>query len=245
MNTVDFMAMVPLFGELPPSARATIARNVRPCAVDAGQVLFMEGESCVGLHVLREGRVKGYLANAEGREQILRIFDHPGDAFCMTSAFSTGRYVVSASALTPSLVYVVNTAVLAGIAREVGAFALKLLQLAGGETVAVLKIAEGLALRTASGRLARVLHQLGSAEGRRCDGAVELDRSRLREEELAARIGAVRVHVSRSLRTLERLGVIRLSRRTVLIVDPLALGRLSEAPECVGPLDEPPARRPA
>jgi len=52
---------------------------------------------------------------------------------------------------------------------------------------------------------------------------VHLRRSELREDEIAAMVGTVRVHVSRSLKALARVGAITLNRDTICISDPKAL----------------------
>jgi len=46
-----------------------------------GEKVFTEGDPCRDPYILVAGRVKRYRASADGREQILRIFERPGDMF--------------------------------------------------------------------------------------------------------------------------------------------------------------------
>src|SRR5438132_789247 len=99
MNTSDavlpLLQTVPYFADLDPATLKTIAECCRPRVVAAGQVVFMEGDPCLDFYILESGRVKFYRVNAEGREQILKVFDRPGDTFCLASAFGAGKHIVS------------------------------------------------------------------------------------------------------------------------------------------------------
>jgi len=104
MNTPDaivaLLKAVPYFAGLSPDALKTLAAGCHSKSFGAGQVVFMEGDPCHHLYILESGRVKFCRMNAEGREQILRVFDRQGDTFCIPSAFSTERYIVNAMAMT-------------------------------------------------------------------------------------------------------------------------------------------------
>ena len=98
--TIQLLKAVPYFAGLTPTALAAVAGRCRSTLLRAGQFVFVEGDPCQDLYILASGRVKFYRASAEGREQVLKLFDRPGDTFCIPSAFSTGRHIVSAKAVT-------------------------------------------------------------------------------------------------------------------------------------------------
>jgi hypothetical protein len=60
---------------------------------------------------------------------------------------------------------------------------------------------------------------------------IRLQRSGLREDDIAAMVGTVRVHVSRSLKTLATMGAITLDRDTIRINDIKALDGFLHAVE--------------
>ena len=93
------------FAGVPSATMKTIASRCRPKSRHAGESLFREGDPCRDLYVLVGGRVKCFRASPEGREQILKIFEQPGDVFCTTSAFSTGAHIVTAEAMSDVSLY--------------------------------------------------------------------------------------------------------------------------------------------
>jgi CRP-like cAMP-binding protein len=227
----EFVKRLPLFSGVAPTVAAELTRQWRLKRAETGQAIFLEGDPCRDLYILVDGRVTCYRANAEGREQVLRVFDRPGDAFCLTAAFNTGRHIVSSKANGPTRLYVIDVPTVSRLAMENSSLAMALLATATGQTGELIVLAEGLALRTVLRRLARLLHKRAIAEGRPRGRGLELDRRRFREEEVASTVATVRVHVSRSLQQLARIGAVRLSRSTILIPDPRMLERLGEGAE--------------
>jgi CRP-like cAMP-binding protein len=89
-------------------------------------------------------------------------------------------------------------------------------------------LADDLSLKTATERLAKHLYELAVAEGAGKGVEVRIARDRLRAEELASKLGMVRVHISRSLTALAAAGAIEVDRRFIRIRDLAALRRLFE-----------------
>jgi CRP/FNR family cyclic AMP-dependent transcriptional regulator len=225
---VEFVKRASLFAGLPPAVAAKVTRECRVKPVALGQTVFTEGESCEDLYILVDGRVACYRANTEGREQVLRTFAVPGDTFCLTSAFNLGRHVVSARAERATKLYAIKVPTISRLALENPPLAMALLAAASSQTGDLLALAEDLALRTVLARLAKLLLKRAHADGTPTGKSLELSRQRFREEEVASTVGTVRVHVSRSLKQLVRLGAVRLSRNTIVIPDPGVLERFCE-----------------
>lgn len=97
--------------------------------------------------------------------------------------------------------------------------ALKLVATAGEQMTHLVALAEDLSLKTATARLAKYLYDLAVAEGAKTGKPLRLSRDRLPEEELASRLGTVRVHISRSLMSLVRAGAIDLDREFIGVRD--------------------------
>ena len=177
----------------------------------------MEGDPCRNLCILESGRVKFFRMNAEGREQILKVFERPGDMFCIASAFSTGMHIVSARAMTETRLHLLDLDAVNRVARDHPSVGLKMVG-----------TADDLSLKTATGRLAKYLYELAVVEGAGKGVMVRVSRDRLRAEELASLLGMVRVHISRSLTSLADAGAIELDQRFIGIRDLAILKRLSE-----------------
>ena len=227
-KTLCLLKTVSYFADLAPSVRATIANRCQSKSFRTGQLVFIEGDLCQHLYILESGRVKFYRTSAEGREQILKVFDCPGDTFCIPSAFRTGRHIVSASAVTETRLCFLDVETVNRLAQEHPTIALKLVASAGEHMTHLVALAEDLSLKTVTARLAKYLCELAAAEGAENGKDIRLSRDRLPQEELASRLGTVRVHISRSLANLVQAGAIDLTRAFVRVRDLALLKRISE-----------------
>lgn len=232
MNTDEkrsqILKSVSYFSGLAPNVRAAIADRCQSKSFPAGQFVFMEGDLCQHLYILESGRVKFYRTSPEGREQILKVFERPGDTFCIPSAFCTGRHIVSASAATETRLHLLDLDTVNRLAKEHPSIALKLVATAGEHMTHLVSLAEDLSLRSATARLAKYLCELALAEGMESGKEIRISRGRLPEEELASLLGTVRVHISRSLVNLVQAGAIDLTRAFVRVRDLTLLRRISE-----------------
>lgn len=225
---VPFLKTIPCLAGLDINALESIAVRCQSKSFRGGQFVFMEGDLCRHLYILESGRVKFYRTGAEGREQILKVFDRPGDTFCIPSAFRTGRQIVSAGAVTETHLRVLDVDTVNRLAEKYPSMALALVAMAGEHMTHLVGLVEDLSLRTATSRLAKYLYALAVAEGAENGKEIRLSRDRLPEEELASMLGTVRVHVSRSLMSLVQAGVIDMTRAYVSVRDLTALKQISE-----------------
>ena len=227
-DNLQLLKTIPCFAGLDPNALETIAARCQLKSFRAGQFIFMEGDLCRHLYILESGRVKCYRTNTEGREQILKVFDRPGDTFCIPSAFRTGKHIVSANAVTETHLRLLDLDTVNRLAQEHPSMALKLVATAGEHMTHLVGLAEDLSLKTATARLAKYLCELAVAEGAENGKEIRLSRDRLPEEDLASLLGTVRVHISRSLVNLVQAGAIDLTRAFVRVRDLTVLKRISE-----------------
>lgn len=214
------------FAALAPAAITTLMDHSRLVTLEAGQFLFTEGDSCRELHVLASGHVRCYQAREDGREQVVWTFDAPGEIFCLVAAFGTARYVFSAAAITASRLYVIDVLTVSRLAATYTPLGLALLRAVTRQASGLVALVGSLALQRVPERIAHLLRDRAMASGLCRGGGAELDRRRFREDEVASVVGTVRVHVSRTLRRLARVGAVQLSRDVIRIPDLRALERL-------------------
>jgi len=227
--TINLLKAVPCFGDLGPRALGTLAARCRSRSFRAGQFVFAEGHSCRHLYILESGQVQAYRTNAEGREQTLRLFDHPGDVFCIPSAFRAGQYIVSARARTETRLQLIDVDTVKHLAHEHPSIALEIVAMAGAHMTHLVTLAEDLSLKTVTARLAKHLCDLAAAGRGKPGEQMWLSRNRLPEGELASTLGTVRVHVSRSLTNLVRAGAISRTRESIRILDLTVLREISRS----------------
>jgi CRP/FNR family transcriptional regulator, cyclic AMP receptor protein len=225
---LSLLGNVAYFADLDPAVLRVIAPQCRLKVYSAGQIVFMEGDPCLDLCILESGRVLFSRVNAEGREQVLKVFERPGDTFCIPSAFSAGRHIVTVKAGAETRLHLLGVEAVNRLVGEHPSVGLKLIATAGEHMTHLVTLAQDLALKTATARLASYLLGIVPAETAAKDEPLRIPRSRLREDDLASSLGTVRVNVSRSLKNLVRAGAIEMDRTSIRVVDPAALRRISE-----------------
>jgi CRP-like cAMP-binding protein len=231
MTAADRIALlrsVGIFADLDAFMLDEVARDTRSRTCAAGAAVFSEGERCRHLHILASGRVKFSRINADGREQVLRVFERAGDLFCLASAFgSAGAHIVTGTAAAPSELLLLDLDLLRDLAGRHPSVGLKLMGAAGEHLRHLVDLAGDLALKSATSRLAK--HLLVAAESAAGSAGARLRRQNFRQDELAAALGTVRVNVSRGLANLARAGAITLERDVIVIKDLNILRRMAEA----------------
>ena len=178
------------------------------------EVVFLEGEPCQGLYILRDGSVKIYKLSPEGREQILSYIK-PGDSFNEVAVFDGGANPANVVAVEASSLWIVPRSAIVELIQANPEVALAVIQNLGARLRHLVGLVEDLSLRQVSGRLAKLLLEMADA-GERA----------LTQQEMAARLGTVREMIGRSLRHLETRGLIKSERGKIVILDRGGLEKL-------------------
>ncbi|MGQ9829646.1 MAG: Crp/Fnr family transcriptional regulator [Roseiflexus sp.] len=209
-----------LFAALPEPVCVALASIAVCVHYSVGEVIFLEGDPSPGLYVLLSGRVRLSRISPGGREQELHIVV-PGQHFNSVPVFDGGPCPVNASAQSDVTALLFPGESLRALILEHPMVALRLLEDNCRYLRRLVNLVDDLALTTVQGRLARLL-LTQAAEGEM--GVVQP----LTQSEMAARLGTVREMVGRSLKTFEAMGLIRMERGIIVIVDRSGLERESE-----------------
>lgn len=219
-----FLRQVPYFAGLPQPVLAALAAACVERRVSRGQLIFLEGETCTGLHIVGSGEVKVFKLSPQGREQILHRVG-PGDTFNDVAVLDGGPNPASAAAITDALLWVIMRAEMQRLAQTYPVLAWALIESIARRARHLVAMVEDLSLRSVKSRLARLL--LNEAE--RAAKAGELDRSQMvTQSEMAARLGTVREMIGRALRELADEGLIRFDRHRIVILDQEALSAVRD-----------------
>lgn len=111
IDTGGLLVNVPLFNGLERREVARIAAGTQPVAVARGEVIYREGETPTGLHLIVYGQVKLALHSAQGSEKVLEILE-AGETFGEAELFLDDRYTLTAQALKESLLLHISRATL-------------------------------------------------------------------------------------------------------------------------------------
>ncbi|MBI4459741.1 MAG: Crp/Fnr family transcriptional regulator [Acidobacteria bacterium] len=232
----EALKAVPLFADLDDrQVEALVSRAVVRRA-EPGDLLFAEGDPCMGLYVVVSGAVKIMKESAQGREQVLAI-ERKGGVVAELPVFDGGPYPASCVPLEPSVLLFISKQDFRLSCQQDPELALKVLASVGKRLRHLVGIIEELSFMTVRTRLAALLLQLLQEQQRRkTGGKIKQNLPRktseplrvpltMTHQEIAARIGTVRELVSRNLSRLQAEGILRLEGHALVIED---LARLEQ-----------------
>jgi CRP-like cAMP-binding protein len=221
-NSVSaILSRVPIFSglsdnELTFLSQHAVLRGFRP-----GEIVFSEGQPCVGLYVVQSGHVRIFKTSVNGREQVLNI-DGPGSSVAELPVFDGGPYPASVAAVDEATLLFVSKQDFQSLCLTHPPVALKVLRVVGARLRRLVGIIEELSFTTVRHRLAAFLLRSAQREGKQTPAGTEILLP-ANNQELASQIGTVRELVSRNLSRMQAAGLIQIDGRTVLISNLKAL----------------------
>jgi CRP/FNR family transcriptional regulator len=204
------------------------ARTVRK-QLQAGELLFSEGEVCHGLHIIARGKVRIFKTSVGGREQVLAV-NTPGESVAELPVFDGGPYPASAVATENSEIAFISRRDFQAYCMEHPEVALKVLATVGARLRRLVGIIEELSFTTIRQRLIATLLRLAESDGHQTERGLEflLPAS---HQELASQLGTVRELISRNLMRLQAEGLLDVDARQIVVKDMKGLsGLLNAAP---------------
>jgi CRP-like cAMP-binding protein len=218
--TIELQALraIPEFGGLADAELAHVQQVTRERRLHRGELLLLEGEPGEWLFFLRSGQVKVFKTSADGKEQVLRLFQ-AGETFNEVPIFDGGPNPASALVLEEGTAYVLHRSDIQRLLAEHPPIALGVIRVLASRLRHLVGLVQDLSFKHVSARVAKTLLQHSEAvEGKTAH--------RLTQQELAALVGTAREMVGRVLKSFEQEGLIDLEQGRITIVD---RGRLEEA----------------
>ncbi len=216
MQTVDFLATVPLLSRIERGELQRLAVLTRERQYAKGSVILFENDPGDTLFVVRQGRVKVVLVGEDGREVILGVLG-PGEYFGELSLIDEQPRSAHVIAMDDAVLLALRSD---DVRRRVEASPAvawaMLVELSRRLRRADNKIGS-LALLDVPGRIARLL--LDAADEAKSDRLAKP----LTHQTIAQMIGASRETVSRAMVEFQDSGWIAVERRTIRLVDRPAL----------------------
>ena len=213
------LAAVRSFANLPPHVQEAIAGVAVPRHYDAGQVIYLEGEPATAVFILEAGWVKATRMSPDGREQAM-LFLKPPEIFGDVAVFAATPYPGTVMALEPVDVWAIDRSAILDLVARHNELAMAVIRHLAGRVLYYVGLVEDLSLRSVEARLAHTLLQ----HAQQSDGRwVVPRRAWTTFGEMATRLGTVRDVLSRTLRTLEEEGLLKVERHQIVILDPAGL----------------------
>jgi len=211
----EFLKNLPLFRGLSADEVERIASSTSQVRVPAGGILFRKGDPCSGFHVIVYGQVKLAFGASDGSEKVVEILG-PGQTFGEAVMFLDKPYVVFAEMLADSLLMHVGKAAIFLELESNQDFARRMLGGLAQRLHRIVSDLEGYSLKSGTQRVIGYLLRdiVGGHPGRAAEVTLPATKS-----VIASRLSITREHLSRILYELSGAGLIRVSGRTIRILN--------------------------
>lgn len=226
-NVASALGAVSLFSNLSPDELRLLGAHAVRRRVAEGELLFSEGDTCKGLHIIASGKLRIFKSSPSGREQVLAV-EGPGGSVAELPVFDGGPYPASVTAVEDSQILFISRDDFRRFCLEHPEVALKLLGVVGARLRRLVGIIEELSFATVRQRLVAALVRLAQTEGKRADGRVEFQLPGTHQD-LAHQLGTVRELVSRNLMRLQAEGLIQVDAHRVTVLDLPGLAAILES----------------
>ncbi|WP_322996237.1 Crp/Fnr family transcriptional regulator [Castellaniella sp.] len=211
-----------LFRDMPPTLQQVLLRDAAVFHVQAGEVLFREGEDAVEYLYVLDGHVEVLRHTQEGQERVFQIFC-PGQLLAETAMFMThGRYPMEARARGDAVVQCLKRSGLIELVTGWPELSLRLLTRLSDRVYRRVNEMEWFSDSTAAQRLADYLLRLP------CNPAGGV-RMPLTQRQLAVHLGVRPETLSRLLADWVSQGLITGARRDWTLRDLTALEALVQS----------------
>lgn len=183
-----------------------------------GQHVFVQGGHHEGVFVIDRGIVRTYYTAPNGRE-ITLAFWQAGNVVGTPEVLSTGIHQWSGIATAPTELLSFRSDELRSLMKSIPALAIGMIEALEFKGKCFSIILQMLGTMNVSERIIQVLRTLQEMHGEHSAVGITI-RGPFTHEALARMVGASRQWVSTELHQLQKLGVIRLEKRSLVILRP-------------------------
>ena len=200
-----------------------LAISAEVLEIGVGTAIYREGQPSGAIYFMREGRVKLHRTSGgpKSRDQILGVVGD-GSVLGLASALEGKPQSHGASALTDCVLYAVFRDDLVNLVLSHPEAALRLAQALAARSRELEDLVGDLVFHSAPQRVARMLLNLATEEGRVTKRGVVFEPS-LSRQEMAEATGISREALSRALSRLAQEGILNLDGKTITILKPAEL----------------------
>jgi CRP-like cAMP-binding protein len=218
-NIPRYLSVQPLFTDLSAPELERLAQGCVLRRLGRGDTVFRVGEPCEEFHICVTGQVKLYAVSPAGAEKVIDLIA-PGQSFAEALMFTGRPYIISAQALTDTLLLTVKKhAVEDEIARD-PRFALRMLAGISRRLHGLVHDVEAYALHSGVQRvIGYLLRDVDAGNG---DAPVTVSLP-VSKATIASRLSLTPEYFSRVLHELEAAGLVRIDKRDIHILDAQAL----------------------
>ncbi|WP_029451019.1 Crp/Fnr family transcriptional regulator [Clostridium algidicarnis] len=205
------VSLVPLFNHLNIEDQKKINELVTHHLVEKGELVFSPDEEAQ-LIIVARGNMKVYQLSVTGKEQLLRVVE-PGGYEGENQLFGADNNTLFGEALEQTEVCVLRQSDFQKLLLKYPQITLKLLEINAEKSLKLEQQTQFLVMEKVEERLATYLINLSKVKEENC---VVLP---MKMKELAAFLGTTPETLSRKFKLLEKEGLIKRDRKTIIILD--------------------------
>jgi len=221
MDTINHLRNCYLFRDLNRKELNALAEIVSIRKVNKGETLFYQDDPGTGFYVLLVGAVRIYKASPEGKEYTLHYI-RPGQMFAEAVVFKGTTFPANAEATTASTVGFFPKERFVKLIEDSPQMSLKMIAALSGFVREFNQQIEDLSLREVPARLASHLLRKAEQSG---SNQFTLD---ITKTELARSLGTISETLSRNLKKLSDLRLVRVDAENITILDPDRLRAIAD-----------------
>lgn len=210
------LSEIPYFSHLDEKELNIIKQITNLKKYKKDEIIFFEGEKGNYIYIIKKGKVKMLKMNQNGDEQILNIFKK-NDILAEVIIFDKENYPATAISLSNIEVFAINSNKLSKIFLNHPQITVKIMKEMSLRLRKAQQNIRDFGLKDSKSRLASLLYHLAEKhgnEGGKNKVAISLF---LTQKELANMIGTTRETVSRTLKNIEKKGIITTSRKKIVV----------------------------
>jgi CRP/FNR family cyclic AMP-dependent transcriptional regulator len=216
---VEILKTMAYFSGMDSTELDAIRSLIKETHVQKGKHFLSEGELSDYLYFVVSGLIKVYKTSRGGKEQVLHIAP-PGDSLNDVSLFDGGPTAASMVALTPAVLYVIKKDDIIKLLWKKPYLMMNVIKSLAQRIRRDAQLVEDLSSTQVIERLAKLF--IGRYGGEEIVPGLSLS-----QKDIADLVGSSREMVNRSLKVLEEMGGLRLSRRGVIVLDEEVLYKIA------------------
>jgi CRP-like cAMP-binding protein len=220
LNKIDLLETIEIFQDLTHAEMKDIGQQTVMRTFQAGHLFYMPSDPGEVLFTLKQGRVQLYRLAPNGRKLVVSIL-HPGAVFGQMGLVGQHLHRTFAQALEECVVCVMSREEVERLLLEKPQIAIRFLNALGRRLEEAERRLEEFAFKDVPTRLAGLLIQLNTEAGG--NGTLK----GYTHQYLADMLGTYRETTTQILNEFQQQNLIRLSRKSIEIVDAVGLETLS------------------
>ena len=213
---VDYIKNIPLFNHLKEAQLKKIAALCKSALYKKGDVVFYKTDMSTDLYIVSSGKLKAVLADEDGGEMVLALFEK-GAFFGELSLLDGKGRSATIVANTDAELAILKQDVFLDLLRKNPKISVELMTTLVERLRNADEMIESLAFLEVGERLIRTLFDEAANDDTSSTGF--RNAGKLTHKELAARIGCSREAVSKCLKVLSGKGIVKESKGSLLIAD--------------------------